>query len=253
MVSLTPQKRSTEVTDAAMNEGMVNGTMVLIPSIAGVYGAYLKNAKFRKFTNWQSRTAIAIMPALFVFALTSEHKLNHRMHEVAEETEHAMKSVEWAERQLRRESQLQQEPNKMKEAEELRKMYRQSVIASGVNVVPELQTYHKVANYIQANPFKCIAGLGVPSIAYIYLGQSGKEHLSFQLKILHTRVFGQAAVICSLLGIMGLKEMMDRRGKYVTEGDIDARVRQMENTRNDMMERLEHEANIRQQQMLRKK
>ena len=39
-------------------------------------------------TNGQSRTAIAIMPPLFIFAVTSEQKLTHRMHEVAEVNEH---------------------------------------------------------------------------------------------------------------------------------------------------------------------
>jgi hypothetical protein len=243
MASLTPKSRSEEVTGAAMSEGMLNGAMVLIPSMAGLYGA-MQNAKFRKVTNWQSRTAMTIMPALFAFALSSEHKLNHRKHEVAEETEHAMKSVQWAETQLRR-----QNTNKTKKAAKLREMYRQSILGSGVFLVdtPQLQTHHKAANFIQSNPFKCIAGIGLPAVAYIFMGQSGKEHLSFQLKILHTRVFGQAAIISTLLGIMGLKEMMDRRGKYVTEADIEARVLQMEHTRNNMLERLEYEANSRQQ------
>jgi hypothetical protein len=39
-------------------------------------------------TNSQSRTAIAIMPPLFIFAVTAEQKLTHRMHEVASESEH---------------------------------------------------------------------------------------------------------------------------------------------------------------------
>jgi hypothetical protein len=42
----------------------------------------------QQVTNSQSRTAIAIMPPLFVFAVTAEQKLTHRMHEVASESEH---------------------------------------------------------------------------------------------------------------------------------------------------------------------
>jgi hypothetical protein len=42
----------------------------------------------KQMTNGQSRTAIAIMPPLFIFAVTSEQKLTHRMHEVAEVNEH---------------------------------------------------------------------------------------------------------------------------------------------------------------------
>ena len=149
------------------------------------------------------------MPALFVFALTSEHKLNHRMHEVAEETEHAIKSVQWAEQHHRK--------SPTRDEQKLRDMYRQSVLSSGVQLVdtPELQLYHKTANYLQSNPFKCIAGIGIPSVAYIFYGRTKKDVLSLQMQILHTRVFGQFTMVCTLLGVMGLKEMMDRR--YVAQ------------------------------------
>ena len=130
------------------------------------------------------------------------------MHEVADETEHALKSVEWAER-LHHATRRKDD----KEKEKLRKLYRESVLNSGVRLIDgdELKTHHKVANYIQANPFKVIAGIGLPAVLYIFYGRSGKEHLNLQMKILHTRVFGQFAVISTLLGVMGLKEMMDRR------------------------------------------
>ena len=159
-----------------------------------------------KLTNWQSRTAMTIMPAFFVFALTSEHKLNHRMQEVAEENEHAIKSVEWAEKRHRQSTFSNDE-------QKLRQLYRQSVLNSGVQLVdtPELGMHHRMANYLVTNPFKIIAAIGVPAVAYIYYGRSGKNHLSFSLKILHTRVFGQFAVICTLLGVMGLKEYLDQR------------------------------------------
>jgi hypothetical protein len=66
-------------------------------------------------------------------------------------------------------------------------------------------------SYVQSNPFKIIAGVGIPTVASIFYGQTEKAHVNMQMKILHTRVFGQFAVVCTLLGVMGLKEMMDRR------------------------------------------
>ena len=60
---------------------------MFIPSLAGLFLA-MKNPKFRKLTNAQSRTAMAIMPPLFTFAVTGEQKLTHRMNEVASESEH---------------------------------------------------------------------------------------------------------------------------------------------------------------------
>lgn len=150
------------------------------------------------------------MPAMFAFAFTSENRLIDRMHEVAEETEHAIKTVEWAE-------------HRHKESAEdvrLHDLYREAVLKN-VRLVEgsELQLHHKAANYVQANPFKCIAGIGIPSVAYIFYGEGAtKPHQSLQLQILHTRVFGQFAVICTLLGVMGLKEMMDRRYVIRKEG-----------------------------------
>ncbi|CAJ1966105.1 unnamed protein product [Cylindrotheca closterium] len=241
MASLTPKERKEEVTGSAMSEGVMNGSIVLGTAMGGLFVA-MRNPNFRKFTNWQSRTAIVIMPALFTFALTSELKMDHRMHEVAEETEFAMKSVEWADQEMRRRQRAMG-----KEAQDRRAMYRQAVLGSGITVVdtPELQSHHKAANFIQTNPFKCIGAVAVPGVAYVFRAQKKQEHLSLQMKLLHTRVLGQATVLITLLGIMGLKEMMDRRGKYVTEADVEDRVRQMESTRDSMMERLEYEANQR--------
>ena len=70
----------------------------------------------------------------------------------------------------------------------------------------------------------------------------GSFPVSLQLKILHTRVFGQFAVICTLLGVMGLKDMMDRQGKFVTESEVQERVKQMEQTRSELMDRLDYQA-----------
>lgn len=217
MASLTPKSRQEEVTDAAWNEGMANGGLILLPSMGGLYMA-MQNARFRKLTNWQSRTAIVIMPALFAFALTSEHKMYHRMTEVAEETEHAIKSVEWADNQIRRNTRRMKDQYgndndvvHKKKKEEQRQLYRQSVLNSGVRVVEgtELSTYERTANFIHANPFKVIASIGIPAVGFVFYGQGGQETL--QMRLLHTRVLGQASVLCTLLGIMALKDMMDRR------------------------------------------
>ncbi|KAG7374833.1 hypothetical protein IV203_013928 [Nitzschia inconspicua] len=234
MASLTPDHRSDEVTGAAMKEGLMSGGVVLVPCLAGLYVA-MQNPNFRKFTNWQSRTALVIMPALFAFGFTSENKLIHRMEEVASETEHNMKTVAWAEKQ----KSMSQEDIK------LHQLYRQAILDSGVRLVdtPELNTYQKAANYVQSNPFKVIAAIGVPSVAAIFYGQgthgTGKE--SFQMQLLHTRVFGQFTVICTLLGVMGMKEMMDRQGRFVTDDEIESRVAEMEATRTAMMTRTEYQ------------
>mmetsp|Transcript_4198 Transcript_4198/g.9127 ORF Transcript_4198/g.9127 Transcript_4198/m.9127 type:complete len:247 (+) Transcript_4198:192-932(+) len=238
MPSLTPEHRRDEVTSSAFNDGMVNGVLMFIPSLAGLFLA-MKNPKFRKLTNAQSRTAMAIMPPLFTFAVTGEQKLTHRMNEVASESEHNIETVAWAERQ------------KTATAGEVRlhDLYRQSILNSGVRLVdtPTLSSYQKSANFIQSNPFKCIAAIGMPSVAYIFHGQGGKAGgpaEPFQMRILHTRVFGQFAVICTLIGVMSLKEVMDRYGRYITEDDIEARIQEMESTRTTLMTRAEYQNSL---------
>mmetsp|Transcript_30506 Transcript_30506/g.30992 ORF Transcript_30506/g.30992 Transcript_30506/m.30992 type:complete len:248 (-) Transcript_30506:176-919(-) len=236
MASLTPEGKREEVTAAAFNDGMVNGAMTFIPSFAGLWLA-LKNPTFRKVTNAQSRTAICIMPPLFIFAVTSEQKLTHRMHEVASENEHNIETIAWADKK------------KTASAENihLHDLYRQAILESGVRVVetPTLSTLQRSANFVQGNPFKCIAAIGVPSVAYIFYGQGGtnKEGVveSFQMRLLHTRVFGQFAVICTLMGVMSMKEVMDRYGRYVTEDQIEERIQEMEGTRNNLMSKTEYQ------------
>jgi hypothetical protein len=139
--------------------------------MGGLYGA-MQNATFRRLTNWQSRTAIVVMPALFIFTLTHELKMGHRMKELAEEMEHYIKSVEWADQQLRR-----QEVAKSKEEQDLRAMYRQSVLNSGIYKIdtPELETHRKLATFVQRNPFKCIAGIGLPVVTCIFLERKRGE------------------------------------------------------------------------------
>ena len=61
----------------------------------------------------------------------------------------------------------------------------------------------------------------------IYYGESQKAYVPQQLKILHTRVFGQATVIATLLRIMLVKELMDRSGRYITDDEIEASIEEM--------------------------
>jgi hypothetical protein len=47
MASLTPEHRSDEVTGAAMQEGLMNGAIVLVPCLGGLALA-MRNPTFRK-------------------------------------------------------------------------------------------------------------------------------------------------------------------------------------------------------------
>ena len=235
MSSLTPASRNQEVTDEVMSEGYINAFLTFVPTLGGLYVA-MKNPTFRARTNWQSRTALVAMPTLFVFAWTAESHLQRRMHEIAKETEHQEKTVQWAEEAM----QTARTQSVLDSEKQLTKLYYDSVLKSGVKVVPgdQLEWYHKGANFVAENPIKVLASLAVPAVATIFYGQAGEQHLEFSVKLLHTRVFGQFATISLLLSVMGFKDYMDRNGKFITEAEADARVQEMREVRESLMTRL---------------
>jgi hypothetical protein len=230
MVSLTPIERSQEVATDATHEGLLNGFFTLVPSTAAVYLAS-QNPAFRARTNLQSRTAMAIMPALFIFALTSEHKLTHRMKQVAYESQHSRETVQWAEQQITPKT----------THSHLTQLYERSIAESGVCIVPTLRFHHRVLNYASEHPIQALSGVALPTVAYIFYGRSGKEHLALGSKIMHTRVFGQFATLMLLLAVMGLKEFMDQNGKYITEQEAHERVQDMHRIRAELLQQLQRD------------
>lgn len=246
MPSLTPSNRSLETTEAAFNGGMLSGLLTFIPSTTAVYAA-MQNAAFRKSTNWQSRTALVIMPPLFVFALASEQTLSHRMKEMASESDHSKNVNEWAlKNQSPEEDQtsggsIQRKVSSGVTEKHLHALYRKSVEESGVRIIPghSLSIHHKIANFWQDNPFKMLGAFSVPTILYIFRGRSEKKHLQFQSKLMHTRVFGQFAVLSMLLTFMGFKTYMDSFGRFITQTEADLRVQDMTRMRQDLLKRIE--------------
>lgn len=240
MPSLTPADQADEVVDLAFQEGLLNGLFTMIPAAGAVFAATKQSAGFRRATNVQARTAMVVMPALFMFTFTAEEKVVHRMKEMSKEAQHSHDSVHWAENQMIAEKNMTAHQNLQQQAD-LNKLYRRAVYESGVRVVPgsELGMHHIAANYVAENPFKVLTSLAVPGVAWIFYGRTGQEHLTFGMKVMHTRVFGQFATISVLLGVMGFKELMDRSGKFITEGQADMRVQEMQDLRLQMLSRLE--------------
>ena len=52
--------------------------------------------KFVKATNWQSRTAMVIMPPFFAFVAGAEHNLVHNMQKMASTAEHTKQMADWS-------------------------------------------------------------------------------------------------------------------------------------------------------------
>ena len=177
MPSLTPTHRSEEATSAAARDGLINGMLALIPSTGAVYAAMKSSPTFVKSTNWQSRTALAIMPPFFMYALSSEKKLNHKMREMADEADHAKKINEWAENQASSSASASSLPSSNVGTisdSHLHALYRQSVEESGVRIIPgeSLSVHHKVANFFQEYPFtilSCLGGKSYKSFVIFFL------------------------------------------------------------------------------------
>lgn len=242
--SLTPASRSGEVIDAAWRDGLLGGLCALIPSSAAVWYFVKTSEKFRKSTNMQSRTAMIIMPPLFVFGFASERKMEHRMKEMASEYDHGANVSKWAEQEHQKNDTRNIAPvSKLEREKKLQEIYKKSVADSGVRIVPgnSLGVHHQIANFWQENPFKVLCAASVPSIIYIFKGRSEKSHLQLQSMIMHTRVFGQFTVIGLLLGIMGFKTYMDFEGKFITEAEAERRVEDMADARLQLLEQLDRD------------
>lgn len=242
MTSLTPDHKKDHVVDNAVQDGAMNALLTLIPSVAGVYALVKQSPWFAKSTNLQARTAIAIMPAFFVFTFSAEESVVSGMRNMAKQNQHSHDSMQWAEKQLDPGTAAVTAHHKSEEQQkELNALYKRAVYESGVRVIPgnELSVYHIASNYVAENPFKVLSSLAVPGVAWIFYGRSGQEHLTFSMKLMHTRVFGQFATISALLGVMGFKAMMDSQGKFITEAQAEARVQEMQDLRLEMLARLE--------------
>jgi uncharacterized membrane protein len=260
--SLTPLDRASETVSAANTEGLLNGLLTMLPMATVVTVLLKTNETFVKRTNWQSRTAIVLMPSLFVAALTSEQKLAHRMHEMASESQHGTETVHWAEQQLQLQQQQQKRDaslktttaistgtantnsnNNLTETQQLASLYQQSVASSGVCIVPgdKLQWYHHFANYTAQYPFRVLSAIAIPSVAYIFYGRTEQSHLQFSQKLMHTRVLGQFTTISLLLAVMGFKEFMDHNGRYISQQQADERIDEMHQVRQQFLNKLEQD------------
>ena len=84
-----------------------------------------------------------------------------------------------------------------------------------------LHWYHKFANSMYSNPFAYIGALSAPVILGVYWNQTrkGHEHLNFQHKVLHTRVFGQMSFLAIILSVMFFKDYMYNNGGLFIQHD----------------------------------
>jgi len=245
--SLTPASRSEEVSTKSFRNGIISGSLALCSSGGIVYYLQHNSEKFRKLTNFQSKTALVIMPALFMFGFTSESHLLFNMKEMAREADHTQKMSDWVERRVAVESVMTKNGEtyapSLSPADrdfKLKELYKKSVLESGVRVVEgdKLKPHHILANFWQAHPFQILLGVGVPAVGLIFHKVNSSKDIMLSQKIMQTRVVGQFTAIVLLLSLMGFKEYMDQKGTFITEEEAERRVLDMVEAQKELQYRL---------------
>jgi len=251
--SITPLDRADEVSQKCFQDGIMAGAVAMIPTGGILYYLEHNNEKFRKYTNFQSKTALFIMPCLLTFGIVSENGLINRMRDMVAKEDHAKEVADWAvrreileekikKRQANEKSEIYAPLTDAEREKKLHQLFKKSVLDSGVRVVAgdKLAIHQRVANFWQEHPFQILIGLGVPAVGAIFLKRrAAGSSLMLSQQIMQTRVMGQFTVLVFLLTLMGFKEYMDRQGKFITEAEAEERVEEMLDAQREFLFRLE--------------
>ncbi|KAJ0400538.1 hypothetical protein P43SY_008401 [Pythium insidiosum] len=80
-----------------------------------------------------------------------------------------------------------------------------------------LKWYHRLANHVYDHPYKSLMTVGVPLVGSIFAYQATNQGIQRSQQIMHTRIYGQGAVVVLLLASMGFHDFMQKRGRFVAE------------------------------------
>jgi len=86
--------------------------------------------------------------------------------------------------------------------------------AIATKVVTRMPFQHQAANWLYDHPFRMICCVGAPVVGAILHQQLKVPNLKLSQRIMHSRVFGQAAVISIAMTTMAFREYMDKRGRF---------------------------------------
>ena len=83
----------------------------------------------------------------------------------------------------------------------------------------QLQWWQKIANFVYDHPYKTLILAGTPLVGGIFAVQRTNTAIQRSQQIMHTRIYGQGAVVLLLLGSMAFHDLMAKRGRFVPEYD----------------------------------
>ncbi|GAB9467055.1 Ubiquinone biosynthesis protein coq7 [Globisporangium polare] len=86
-----------------------------------------------------------------------------------------------------------------------------------INERKALKWYERSANYVYDFPYRTLSLVGVPLVGGIYAFQRTNTALAASQQIMHTRIYGQGAVVVLLLSSMAFHDYMAKRGRFEPE------------------------------------
>lgn len=219
--SLNPQSSYTGIRNNAMFHATMNAALTFIPSCMAVK-YWMTKPGFVARTNASSRTAIAIMPAVFCWALSAELGViqgrrddgnrnalvqRHGTQSPATQSPAAANAAG---------SNGKLPPPPKLDILPASQLYKAET-GDNVRIVPKLSLFMNMSNFLMDYPFRIMCGLGAPLVGTIFYWQMGQKHITTAQKVMHTRVIGQFSVLSILLSLMAWKSHMDNSGRFVSE------------------------------------
>jgi len=217
--SLNPMSSSDGVVAAGMLSGVKAAAITAIPTAGISYYLHKTSAFFRKSTSVSSRTALLVMPPLFVFALRSELEIISLKRKEARAIMFENSATD-SEKNKKTHNPEAATPERV---QELTDEYLQN-FGSPARIKPQMQVYHHFSNIIAGHPFKILGLVAVPTVAYIGFNQATNQHkdaLKLSQKIMHTRVYGQFGTLLLLGVFMSWKISHDTYGDFISVEDAE--------------------------------
>ncbi|POM64150.1 Hypothetical protein PHPALM_20359 [Phytophthora palmivora] len=82
-----------------------------------------------------------------------------------------------------------------------------------------LKTYQRAANFWYDHPYRVLTGVGLPLVGGIFAYQYLNTSIQRSQQIMHTRIYGQSAVVILFLGSMAFSDYMKKHGRFEDAND----------------------------------
>ncbi|TMW58805.1 hypothetical protein Poli38472_006950 [Pythium oligandrum] len=169
------------ITMHAYTSGLKAGAMTSMVAAAGVYAANKNWAAFRTRLGASGKMGLVVSSFLGAFTIVSEKRLLAG----ARNPEMYLASLD---------------PN---------------YVEVKLHEHDKLKWYQRFANHVYDHPYKTLATVGVPLVGGIFAYQASNHSIQRSQQIMHTRIYGQGAVVVLLLASMGFHDYMHKRGRFV--------------------------------------